>query len=291
MSALDRTGGHTAESWGTGKANGRMTCVRREPPRGATASGSVRSLPSVSVVVPTYREAQNLPLLLERLDRLRCTSGLVLEAIVVDDDSRDGTDRVVAAIGWPWVRLIVRTDERGLSSAALAGMRAARHEVLVVMDADLSHPPEKIPDLLDALEAGADLALGSRYVTGGGTEDSWGALRLLNSRVATWLARPFTRVSDPMSGFFAMRRTTFERARDLDPIGYKIGLELIVKCGCADVREVPIHFASRVYGESKLTVAERIRYLEHVRRLLLYRWRKAGRTARPAAARREPGDR
>src|SRR5690349_15415001 len=107
------------------------------------------------------------------------------------------------------------------------------------MDADLSHPPEALPGMLTKLREGADFVLGSRYVRGGTTSDDWGVLRWLNSRVATWLARPLTSVRDPMSGFFALRRSTFEAGREFNPIGYKIGLELIVKCGCERVVEVP----------------------------------------------------
>jgi dolichol-phosphate mannosyltransferase len=136
------------------------------------------------------------------------------------------------------------------------------------MDADLSHPPGKIPELVAALhEPDVDFVIGSRYVPGASTDETWGWFRWLNSKVATLLARPFTTSSDPMAGFFALRRTTFDAAAPLDPIGYKIGLELIVKCGCEHVREVPIHFADRKLGESKLTFREQINYLRHLRRL------------------------
>jgi dolichol-phosphate mannosyltransferase len=140
------------------------------------------------------------------------------------------------------------------------------------MDADLSHPPEAIPSLLRKLDEGADFVVGSRYVDGGVTDDDWGFFRWLNSRVATLLARPFTSLEDPMSGFFALRRTTFARADALNPIGYKIGLELLVKCRCSAVAEVPIAFVDRIHGESKLTLREQFRYLRHVRRLFIYRY-------------------
>ena len=107
------------------------------------------------------------------------------------------------------------------------------------MDADLSHPPEVLPAMLAKLDGGADFVLGSRYVSGGTTSHDWGFLRWLNSRVATLLARPLTSVRDPMSGFFALRRSTFELGKDFNPVGYKIGLELIVKCGCERVRRGP----------------------------------------------------
>ena len=141
----------------------------------------------------------------------------------------------------------------------------------VVMDADLSHPPEAIPGMIARLDDGADFVIGSRYVSGGTTDSNWGLLRWLNSKVATWLARPLTRAKDPMAGFFALRRTTFERATALNPIGYKIGLELLVKCRCVRVDEVPIHFADRQHGESKLSFREQLRYLQHLGRLYSHR--------------------
>jgi len=226
----------------------------------------------VSIVVPTYREAQSLPHLIERIGRLRADSGLDLELLVVDDDSQDGTVELVAARSDPWLRLVLRKENRGLSPAVVEGLHHATGEFLVVMDADLSHPPERIPDLIEALRGGFDLVVGSRYVEGGTTADDWGFLRWLNSRIATALARPFTSIRDPMSGFFGLHRSTFERADALDPVGYKIALELIVKCRCERVGEVPIHFENRRYGESKLTIHEQLRYLQHLRRLAIYRF-------------------
>src|SRR4051794_15291375 len=172
------------------------------------------------------------------------------------------------------VRLQVRPPAYGgLSGAVLEGMRLARGGVFVVMDADLQHPPEKVPELIAAVggangAAVADFALGSRYVPGGSMAEKWGPLRRLISRVATLLARPSAGdTRDPMSGFFALRRETYERARRLTPLGYKVGLELMCKCRVATVREVPIHFDSRAHGRSKLTLAQQFRYLEHLSRL------------------------
>ena len=227
--------------------------------------------PTVSVVVPTFREVENIPALVERLGRVRA-AGLDLELLVVDDDSGDGTEELLAKLGVPWCRLIVRKRDRGLSQAVLEGLRQARGDVFVVMDADLSHPPEKIPELVAALASGADFALGSRFAAGGSTDDDWGFYRWLNSRVATLLALPLTRVADPMSGFFALRRETFEAGRDLNPVGYKIGLELLVKCGCSRAVEIPIHFSDRRFGESKLSLKEQLKYLQHLRRLYNHRF-------------------
>ena len=222
----------------------------------------------ISVIVPTYKEAGSLPTLLDRLADLRSRPGsAALEVLIVDDDSCDGTVEMIADRNEPWVRLIVRTEDRGLSPAVLCGLDEAQHDVLVVMDADGSHPAEAIPELDRALSNGADFALGSRYVAGGSTEDGWGVLRWINSKIATWMALPFTRALDPMSGFFAIERSTLQRGTCIDPIGYKIGLELIVKCQCRSVVEVPIHFSTRTYGESKLTLKVQLQYLVHIVRL------------------------
>lgn len=228
--------------------------------------------PSVSVIVPTYREVLSLPPLLERLGEVRA-GGVDLEVIVVDDDSRDGTDDLMSRAS-SWASLITRTEDRGLSSAVLAGLAAARGRHLIVMDADGSHPPEAIPAFIEALQGEADFVVGSRYVPGGSTEDGWGVLRWINSKVATWMARPFTSVRDPMSGFLGIDRARWEAAVDLDPVGYKIGLELIVKCRCMHVREVPIHFATRRLGQSKLSLRVQAQYLAHILRLM--RWKFPG---------------
>jgi dolichol-phosphate mannosyltransferase len=228
--------------------------------------------PSVSVIVPTFQEASNLPALIERIEQVRCAAELDLELLIVDDDSRDGTDELIARLGRPWVRLIVRQTQRGLSPAVIEGLNLATRDVVVVMDADLSHPPEKIPELLTELENGAEFVIGSRYVSGGATGDTWGAFRWLNSKVATWLARPLTSAADPLSGFFAFRRNALKQAAFLNPVGYKIGLELIVKCGFRRVVEVPIFFAQRQSGQSKLTFKQQLQYVQHLRRLMVFKY-------------------
>lgn len=224
----------------------------------------------VSVIVPALNEAENLKQLLPRIHTvLRFRR---YEVIVVDDNSRDGTEDVcceAAGNGIP-VRLIVREQPRdGLSGAVLAGMAAANGEVLVVMDADLQHPPETLPQLIRPLEEDeADFTLGSRYVPGASSDERWGLGRRINSWVATFLARPFAgRTSDPMSGFFALRRQTYLGAQRLTPLGYKIGLELMCKARVKRVHEVPIHFGLRAAGESKLTLKQQFKYLEHLSRL------------------------
>jgi dolichol-phosphate mannosyltransferase len=225
----------------------------------------------VSIIVPTYREAESIPLLIERIEPLR-RQGFEIELLLMDDDSSDGTEEAVRSLGKDWVRLVVRKTDRGLSRAVLDGLRIARFEHLVVMDADLSHPPEAIPALIDQLDQGAEMVFGSRYVPGGSTAEGWGLLRWLNSKIATLLARPFTGIRDPMAGLFALKRERFALADPLNPVGFKIGLELLVKCRCRDVREVPIHFAKRKFGQSKLTLKEQVKYLRHLRLLAMYKY-------------------
>jgi dolichol-phosphate mannosyltransferase len=227
--------------------------------------------PPTSVIVPTFREVEALPDLIERLSKVRAENGSISELVIVDDDSKDGTEAMIAARPEPWVKLIVRKEDRGLSQAVLAGLYAARGDLLVVMDADLSHPPEAIADMQREILGGADFVVGSRYISGGSTSDDWGVLRFVNSWVATTMARPLTTITDPMSGFFALPRHVFERARDPSPLGYKIGLELLVRCGCTNVREVPIHFVNRVRGESKLTLKQQVLYVRHLMRLYRFK--------------------
>jgi dolichol-phosphate mannosyltransferase len=140
------------------------------------------------------------------------------------------------------------------------------------MDADLSHPPEDIPRFLQHLREGADFVVGSRYVDGGSTDAQWGVFRWLNSRIATLLARGLTDIKDPMAGFFAFPRQILEAAPPLLPLGYKIGLEILVKGNCRKVIEIPIFFSDRIRGKSKLTFRQQLYYLQHLRRLYQFRF-------------------
>jgi dolichol-phosphate mannosyltransferase len=233
--------------------------------------------PTLSIVVPTFREVENIPILVARITSALASAGEnAYEIIIVDDNSQDGTEKAVstAAAGGHSVRLITRTQERGLSSAVIRGFTEARGDILVCMDADLSHPPEALPQLIDTLrgDPSVDFVIGSRYVPGAGTDQNWGMFRWLNSKVATLMARPFTSARDPMAGYFALPRSVFARAGPLNPIGYKIGLELMVKCRCRKVREVPIYFADRKRGESKLNLKEQISYIRHLKHLADYRY-------------------
>ncbi|HNQ24138.1 MAG TPA: polyprenol monophosphomannose synthase [Phycisphaerae bacterium] len=228
----------------------------------------------ISIIVPTFREAPNLRPLVERIFAATAGAGLPAEVVVVDDDSRDGTEQVIAELARDHpVRLVVRHGVRGLAGAVLRGFAEARYDRFVVMDADLQHPPELIPALVARLDQGdADFVLGTRYAPGGEIQANWPQLRRWASRLATLLARPLVPLSDPMSGFFALGRATWERAAAVNPIGYKIGLELYVKARCTRPAEVPIPFATRAAGESKMTVSVNLAYLAHLVQLYHFRF-------------------
>ena len=223
----------------------------------------------ISLIVPTLNEAANLPTLCERVGR--ALAGRQYEMRIVDDNSKDNTKEVAAELAktYPLILMTRTQPKNGLGGAVLHGIEAAKGEYLVVMDADLQHPPEKLPELIAPLESGeADFVIGSRYVAGGTTQGEWSKFRQINSQVATLLARPFAgNTLDPMSGFFALKRSSFEQASHLTPLGYKIGLELMCKCRVQKVKEIPITFATREKGESKLSMKEQFRYLEHLSRL------------------------
>jgi len=233
-------------------------------------SNVTEAQPDISLIIPTLNEAENLPALVARI--AAALKGRRYEILLVDDNSKDNTPQVAAELAQahPLKLLVRHVPKDGLGGAVLHGMQQARGRYLVVMDADLQHPPEKLPELLAPLEQnnGTDFVLGSRHVPGASTGEKWGVLRKINSEVATLLARPFAgHARDPMSGFFALRRETFEHADRLTPLGYKIGLELMCKCRVREIKEIPIHFAERTRGESKLSLREQFRYLEHLSRL------------------------
>jgi len=241
--------------------------------------------PEVSVVVPTFREVDNLSELCRRLFDTFAIADIQAEVIIVDDNSQDGTVELCEKLSEKFpLHLVTRTTERGLATAVICGLRHTIGHIVVVMDADLSHPPESVPQLLNALRnKDADFVIGSRYVDGGSVDDSWSLLRHINSRVATLLAVGLTSAKDPMAGFFALRRSSLLDLSTLRPCGYKIGLELIVKCGCENVAEVPIRFEDRQRGESKLNLKQQWLYVKHLALLYLYRFPDLLRFARFAA--------
>lgn len=242
----------------------------------------------VSLVVPTYREAENLAALAERVSAAMSGMAVPWELIFVDDDSRDGSEDIAADLAR---RLPVRMESRragprDLSLAVLEGVRRSRYDRIVVLDADLSHPPESVPALLAELDRGeCDLVVGSRYAPGSGIADDWSRWRHLGSRLAAGLARPLAPISDPLSGFLAADRRALPDLGPPRPLGYKIGLEWMVR-GRLRVGEVPIRFAERNRGASKMTWRQGAAYLAQLLRLGFASFRAAD----PAGAARRPAE-
>jgi len=218
-------------------------------------SAAKRARQKLALTIPTLREAANLPGLLRDVRAVLDPLEIDYEILVVDDDSRDGTEEIVTAISQedPRVRLLVRKGERGLSGAVLYGWRRTDAEILGVMDADLQHPPELLPALVTAILAGNDLAIGSRY-TAGGQLGKWNPIRKALSTVAVWatwpIQRPGVRAHDPMTGYFMLRRECIEGIQ-FQPSGFKLLLEILVRGHIRSVKEVPLAFGSRAQGASK----------------------------------------
>jgi len=226
--------------------------------------------PTLSVIVPTYNEREIVRQLVDRL--CGALRDVPFEILFVDD-SCDGTDQVIAELARkdPRIRLRHRPARHGLATAVVEGISLAQGEICCVLDADLQHPPECLPLLLCAMnETDADVVVGSRYVAGGSYRTLTRGRRLA-SWVATAVARLLLRrarlVADPMSGFFAFRRSVVQGVQ-LSPVGYKILLEILVRGKIRKVAEVPYTFNARAGGRSKLTWRQNWEYLVHVVRLL-----------------------
>ncbi len=235
----------------------------------------------ISIVLPTYNERETLPALLRRLSEVAAAAHLDCEAIVVDDASPDGTAEIAARVGaeirgtMP-VIVLSRPGKAGLASAVLDGVSRGRGDVIIVMDSDLSHPPEVVPRLVRAVADGADVAVGSRYAPGGGIARwplgrrviSWGAITLARALVGI-------RIADPVSGFFATRRKLFELVR-FEGLGYKLLPEILASGRASRVAEVPYLFTERTRGRSKLGIGEILNYA----RLIVRLWRRGRRRPR-----------
>jgi dolichol-phosphate mannosyltransferase len=222
-----------------------------------------------SIVVPTYKEAGGIERLITTLTEIFKTNGLDGEIVVVDDNSPDGTGDIVDRLereGYP-VRCLHRPGKLGLSSGVIDGWKFARPEsqALGAMDADFSHDATILPEMVKALANGYGLAIGSRYVRGGGISN-WPLKRKITSLVAIALAKPLTPVRDITSGYFLVRREALDGV-ELDPIGFKIGLEVIAKARYGRAIEVPYVFTDRIAGESKLNSNEIFNYLRQLRRI------------------------
>lgn len=222
--------------------------------------------PQVSIIVPTYNETENLLALVERIDKA-LSPAIDYEVVIVDDDSPDGTAAVANNLSQKYpIRVIVRKEARGLASAVVQGFRCAKAQTLTVIDADLQHPPEIIPQLLTEIWRGADIAISSRY-TAGGDIPQWSIQRKLISQVAVLIAKavlPNCRgITDPLSGFFAVAEKTIKNV-ELHPTGYKILLEVLALGHYNKVIEIPYSFGEREKGRTKYNVRETVNYCKHI---------------------------
>ncbi len=224
----------------------------------------------LSVILPTYNEVENLDLIIPKISAVFDSHGIEGEIVVVDDNSPDGTAKRAEELAKDYpVRVKLRTENRGLSASIIDGFAFAKGDIYMVMDADLSHPVDAIPEMIKPIEDGTcEITVGSRYIPGGGCAD-WSLIRKVVSRGAGMLAIGITKLSDPTSGFMAIKNSALEGIK-LDPIGWKIVLETVTRTG-AKVQEVPIIFSDRIKGESKLDAGVQISYLLHLWRLYGFR--------------------
>lgn len=242
------------------------------PATDSLVSGQVsRTREKLALTIPTLREAENIRYVLDNVRSVLDPLGIRYEILVVDDDSGDGTEDIVNDISLedPRVRLLIRKGQRGLSGAILYGWQNTDASILGVMDADLQHPPELLPRLIGSVLSGRDLAIGSRYTSGGSMKD-WNPIRKLISAAAVWVTWPIQhsglRAKDPMSGFFFVRRECVERV-PFQRAGFKLLLEILVRGNIHSVEEVPFAFGLRYRGASKATFKVAVDYARLLARL------------------------
>ncbi|MGK7923375.1 MAG: glycosyltransferase [Trichodesmium sp.] len=232
----------------------------------------------LSLIIPTYKESQNISTIIDKLTQILDTKiPNAYELIVVDDNSPDLTWKVAQNMTqkYPQLRVICREKERGLSTAVIRGWQVAQGEILGVIDADLQHPLETILKLLTEMEKGVDLAVASRHLEEGGVSD-WNIFRRFLSRGAQLLGLIILpgvvgRVSDPMSGYFMVHRSAIAN-QTLNPVGYKILIEVLGRGHIRSCAEVGYVFQERIGGESKVTWKQYLEYLQHLLTLRFAKW-------------------
>lgn len=225
----------------------------------------------LSIVVPTYNEGENVVRLAGCLaDVMKDRS---YELIYVDDSTDDTPfilDRLAASN--PRVRFVRRTNERGLGTAVVKGFEACRGKIIAVMDADMQHPPELLPVMLKAIDANADIVIPSRFVSGG-SDGGLNLFRKMISGTARYmgkiLLKPLRRITDPTSGFFIINKKVIEGVK-LEPVGWKILIEVLIKGNYSIVTEIPYHFRARRIGESKMSMKEQLNYVIHIIKLFYH---------------------
>lgn len=227
---------------------------------------------TISIIVPTYNEKETIISFLEKATHQISKNNLDAGIIVVDDGSPDGTSELIKDFGklHPNVTLLNRREKKGLASACIYGFNHTESAILGVMDADLSHAPDALPYLLNPLVYDlCDITVGSRYIPGGRVLD-WPFRRYLVSRTACFLGSLITTVRDVTSGFFFFKREVIHNVH-LDPVGFKICLEILVKGNYQTIMEVPFTFSDRISGKSKMGTKEILFYLQHLYKLHKYK--------------------
>ncbi len=225
----------------------------------------------LSIVVPTYNEGENVV-------RLAGCLGDVMKdrsyELIYVDDSTDDTPFILdkLASSNPRVRYVRRTNERGLGTAVVKGFEVCRGQIIAVMDADLQHPPELLPMMLKTIDLNADIVIPSRFVKGG-DDGGLNLFRKMISGTARYmgkiLLKPLRRIADPTSGFFILKKEVIEGVK-LEPVGWKILIEVLVKGNYSNVTELPYHFKARKSGESKMSLKEQMNYVRHIIKLFFY---------------------
>lgn len=226
----------------------------------------------ISVIIPTFNEGKNVSLIAERIQSVLLPIGRSFEILFMDD-STDDTSLLLEELSQSvsFVRYIHRTNDRGLATAVVDGLHHAHGQILIVMDADLQHPPEVIPKMIEKIEEGYQMVIPSRFVKGGsdGGLNSYRKFVSWTARIMARLAlKRIRKITDPTSGFFAVRKEAVENKR-FRPIGWKILLEIIVRAGIDQITEIPYRFHARSLGDSKMSASEQLRYLIHLVRLVL----------------------
>ncbi|MEP9411485.1 MAG: polyprenol monophosphomannose synthase [Candidatus Brocadia sp.] len=226
----------------------------------------------ISIIVPTYNERESILNFLEETITQLSLNNITAEVIVVDDNSPDGTADLVENFSKNHNNVILakRKGKMGLASACIHGFNLSKSKILGVMDGDLSHAPKALPYLLNPLIYNfCDITIGSRYIPGGRVLN-WPLRRYMISRTAGFLGSMLTTVKDVTSGFFFFKREVIDNIH-LDPIGFKICLEILVKGNYQTIMEVPFTFSDRVTGKSKMGMKEIFLYLQHLHRLYKYK--------------------
>jgi len=223
-------------------------------------------MPEIAVVLPTYNESENIQELIARIEK--SLSGIDFEIVVVDDNSPDGTAEIAEKLNKKYgnVKVLKRPGKLGLGSAVLDGVKKTSAKIIAVMDSDLQHPPEVLPEMYKKVQEGNDIVIASRYVKGSKIE-AWGLGRKILSKGAILISHIFLKktrgIKDPSNGYFMFNKDILANA-ELNPKGFKILMEILTKCNYNSVAEIPFNYEGRKRGKSKLDSKEITTYIKYV---------------------------